>query len=188
MGDPYRDRLLLATWMTVDSLAELRRVDAEYRWLESQAAKASAHDRISGTVLDLANLLEDSDQSGEVATAIWIVDGSRCWNCFGYLGPWVRLKAFDEIATKVLVVGGPLTEAYGVFRTLGSDVQIRADRGVVDDLLGPIPPSTKILVDSRGTVLVFDGQQSRASCDGAFERIAEAVVMGPRNLNSASVR
>ena len=134
---------------------------------DSLAERSSVSDRLVGTVLPLSFLELDEAVTGD-DHLIWIVDVQRCGTCLeGSVGPWNALAEDVSLQRHVVVYGDEGLPAVAQ-RTLRGTKVMSATRELAS-ALGPVLPSTKLLIDGNGTIIMADSRANVSVCGWSFE-------------------
>lgn len=132
--------------------------------------RARTYDRLMGTRLKLASLTGGGETEGPAV--IWVVDLDSCKGCLDTVTPWLELeKLGGDYDLHFLMVGGgdQLTVAESRARLFRRTNVMRKPRDSIFAALGPTLPSTKLLVDPNGIILLVDSRSSGQECGWSFE-------------------
>lgn len=153
----------VAVWKTT---SVNRKYQAALQSTGPLANRTLVRDRLVGTRVSLP-MIERSDSLG--AELVWVVDSDRCDRCFGDgVAAWNALAADSSLRRHLLVVGaGGLPGE--VRRALRGTTVTTVTREEVDAVLGPLLPTTKLLLGSEGTVLLADSRTANSECGWSFE-------------------
>ncbi|MDE2661483.1 MAG: hypothetical protein OXI39_00560 [Gemmatimonadota bacterium] len=133
----------------------------------SLAERSSVRDRLVGAVLPLSFLKIDEAESGG-DHLVWIVDVERCRTCVeGNVGPWNALAEDMSLQRHVVLYGDQGLPAVAQ-RALRGTTVMSATRELAS-ALGPILPSTKLLIDGSGTIIMADARDDASVCGWSFE-------------------
>ena len=123
-----------------------------------------------GTHVSLPMLQRSEDLgAGDGAKLVWVVDSDRCDRCFdGGIGAWNALAPDSSLSRHVLVYGGGGLPGE-VRRALRGTTITKVSREEVEEALGPLLPTTKLLVGGEGTVLLADSRTANSECGWSFE-------------------
>ena len=133
----------------------------------SLAERSIVRDRLVGTVLPLS-FLELDEVGTENKHLVWIVDVQRCVTCLdGNVGPWNALAEDMSLQRHVVLYGDEGLPGVSQRALRGTKVTSATHELAV--ALGPILPSTKLLIDGNGTVLMADSRTNASVCGWSFE-------------------
>lgn len=154
--------------------------------MEPGYRRAQLHDVLIGTHIDLSALgLRTSVEPGHEGrfVLLWIVDLDRCVGCFDSVTDWVGLEAATDHSLYMLLLGDPTPDVEARLRVLERTTVSILPPDQVAAVLGPILPSTKLLVDSSGFVLDADGRSAGQDCGWSFEaRFRALLAIGSSRL------
>lgn len=172
--------LLLGLAALVKSAERVRVVRTEIAQLAPAARRSHAHDRLLGRVIDVGGLVGEDRQStaggSAGGTLLWILDLDNCVACLDEVMEWALLEGIQSYAPVLLVLGGPDENALVQLRALRRTVVRRVDRGEVARRLGPLLPSTKLLLDSMGMAVLVDSRSVGLGCALSFESQVRALL------------
>lgn len=161
--------LLLVCAVWVGRLAsQNRELGATVATVGSLAERSSVRDRLIGTVVPLSSLgLEEATAAD--AHLVWVVDVARCVRCLDRnVGPWNALAVDSSLQRHVVLYGAERLQL-GALRALRGTKLTSASREELDSTLGPLLPSTKLLIDAAGTVVMADSRTIASGCRWSFE-------------------
>lgn len=133
-----------------------------------RADEAAVRDRLVGARVTLPFLSFDEPDAAE-AHLLWIVDLERCPACLASASPaWSALGEDASLRRHlVLLEGGKMPQAARWARRGTTVTSVSAQEAHA--AFGSLLPSTKLLVDGRGIVLMADSRASVSECDWSFE-------------------
>lgn len=134
--------------------------------------RARALDQL--TSQDLTEILSDGpvQLSGSPFTVLWLLDVEECPGCLADTRPWNRLAEMPEVERIVVMAGADEQRVRDVARAAGLTGEVVADpnRNLATQLR-VIPPSTKVLLSSDGSVLFVDARYPAQACNWNLETI-----------------
>ncbi len=134
----------------------------------SRAGEAVVRDRLVGARVALSFLSAGEPDAAE-AHLLWIVDHKRCPTCFARATPaWNALGEDASLRRHLIVVGGGDIPEIARRALRGTPVTSLSSEEA-DAAFGPLLPSTKLLVDREGIVLMADSRTAVSACDWSFE-------------------
>jgi hypothetical protein len=131
--------------------------------------RSTIQDRLIGSRLDLDFV--PIGESQRPYSLVWIVDLDLCEGCIDSVVEWTVLDRLDGYA-RYLVLTGSRSGASVVRarrRALASTTIVPATREAVRSAVGQLLPSTKLLLDSTGVVLMADTRTSGQLCGWSFD-------------------
>ena len=145
-----------------------RELSATLRATGPLVERTSVRDRLVGTSASLSWLgLEEPDPAE--AHLVWIVDVARCRTCLsGRSAVWNALGDDTSLKRHVVVVGDD-DVPQDARRALRGTTFTAASRQDLEAAFGPLLPSTKLLVDRTGVVLMADSRKAASDCGWNFE-------------------
>lgn len=157
----------VAVWRTADVN---RQYQAALQSTGPLADRTLARDRLVGTLVSLPMIQRSEDLgAGGNAKLVWVVDSDRCDMCFeDGTEAWNALAADTSLRRHVLVYGGGGLPGE-VRRALRGTAITKTSREEVEEALGPLLPTTKLLVGGDGTVLLADSRTANSECGWSFE-------------------
>jgi hypothetical protein len=169
--------LIVAVSLAVVSFVRFQAAEARLETVSASLSRLEIHDRLIGESLDIGRLMKRplrAPVGGRLV--IWIVDLDHCGGCLGDIGGWKRLESLSGVELAVLYVAdGGVQDLGSPFRALQGTVVERVTRRSVSSVLGPLLPSTKLLLDQNGTILLADSRRSN-SCNWSFDALVEALL------------
>lgn len=161
--------------------AQLKELRATLLNARPELARAHAVDLFAGRTLSDSVLSWLGVQAGKrdphKLTMVWIVDAKDCVGCLGNPGPWNSLArtAGATLDSRLVMAGVGHGVAVQIARRAGVASRVSADstRWLQHHERGFLP-STKLLINGRGEVLVIDGGYRGAGCSETFERVVAA--------------
>lgn len=155
----------VGVWTLASHNGELRAVLGA---AESRAEEMAARDRLVGTSVPRWILAFDEPDSAD-AHLLWIVDPERCPACLAGAHPvWTALGKDTSLRRHLMVLEGQEVPA-AVRRVLRGTRVTQAPRRDVYAALAPLLPSTKLLVNRSGIVLMADARTVPSECTWSFE-------------------
>ncbi len=155
----------IGVWKLASQNRELR---AALVAADSRAVEAMVRDRLVGTSVPLSFLALDEPDPGD-AHLIWLVDIEHCPSCLAGAHPAWNALGEDASLRRHLVVFEEDEVPEAVRRTLRGTKVTSASREELDAAFGSRLPSTKLLVDGDGIVLLADSRAGVSECDWSFE-------------------
>lgn len=179
---PFRSRpwtvaisvlLVTATALIVRGISVNRELRGVFQDQGLVAARTTTHDRLIGTRVP-SHFWGQLAQRAAVATdqgarLLWIVDTDRCGRCLtDGLGAWNALAKDNTLVRQLVTVGdAPVPEE--ARRALRSTPAIFMTREDVRTTFGSLLPNTKMLIDSKGIILLADSRNTGSECGWSFD-------------------
>lgn len=164
-----------------------REYQAALQLADPRADRTIIRDRLVGTQISLSGLARAVENwpNDDGVALVWIVDTDRCAACFGRgLATWNALGADPSLRRHVLVRGSQGLPA-AVRRALrGTRITAVSGRELYE-ALGPLLPTTMLLIDDGGTILMADSRKANTECGWSFEAQVGAL---RRVFSSALIR
>lgn len=148
-----------------------REYHAALQLADPHADRTIIRDRLVGTQVSLPGLTRavENRPNDNGADLIWIVDTDRCAGCFGRgLATWSALGADSSLRRHMLVRGSQGLPA-GVRRALRGTRITTVSGQELHKALGPLLPTTMLLIDGEGTILMADSRKANTECGWSFE-------------------
>ena len=165
--------LLLAIGVCALAVWRYARVRAELRVAGEPSLRTLIRDRLLGKEVDLRGLgvARPSPESVDgQPVLLWILDLERCSRCVGAIAEWTQLeRQLPDHVFALLVIGDPSPPLAALLRAPRRTVIVDTDRSSVFASLGPLLPSTKVLLDPSGIVVMVDSRASARDCGWSFE-------------------
>lgn len=129
--------------------------------------RAQVQDRLTGAMLDLEPLgIENAPER----RAVWFLDLERCLGCVDTTRDWALLDGGPDLALDVVIAGEMSLSTEARFRGLRRTTIHRVSNDDIRLALGGnFLASTKILLDSRGMVLLADSRAGGQECGWSFD-------------------
>jgi hypothetical protein len=129
-------------------------------------------DRLTGRTIDLAALGiarpgAASDQRRPMV--LWVVDLDSCSGCFDGVGAWSRLERLGSYDLFLILLGARTADVEARIRALRGTNVTDSRRAQVVRVLGPVLPSTRLLLDADGVAILVDSRASGQECGWSFE-------------------
>ncbi len=142
--------------------------------LQRMASRSHVQDNLMGAQFGSLVASNPDGPDASKHRLLWILDVERCLDCLKDLSPWWSLRDYPGLGREVWVVGDP--SAYDrELSTLGGNTAFKS-RLEVRELVGATLPSTKLLLDPSGVVVLSDARWSEASCAWSFEGVVRALL------------
>lgn len=168
--------LIVALALGAASFARLQAAEGRLEIVSASLSRLEIHDRLIGESLNTRRLMQDPLRLPAGRLILWIVDLDRCEGCVDDLGGWRRLESLDGVELAVLyVVESDARDPGSPFRALHETVVERVTREAVSSALGSLLPSTKLLLDRNGTILLADSRRS-GGCSWSFDALVLALL------------
>lgn len=135
--------------------------------LEHAAARTYFRDALLGRRLTVDAL--DANLAGR-PSILWIIDLERCPDCLRDAMAWYQLGDLNRgFVNRVIVVGRPSIDDLRLFEAMPELAVLEASRATIESLVGPFLPSSRLVVDERGVVVMADGRRDVRTCKWSFE-------------------
>lgn len=143
-------------------------------------SRTSVQDRLTGQVLDPGAIHGDA-KGPPVPTVVWLLDLDRCIGCLDDIGGWRHLERAGDQSLLLVLTGTETPQTHRRLRLLQRTHVVRRDEAAIRMFAGPTLPSTKLLLDTLGTVLFVDSRVGGQACSWSFEdQVARLVGSPPR--------
>lgn len=148
------------------------------------ALRTRLQDRLTGQRVDLAALTGKQGSGRRAAPAIvWLLDPQACPHCLDSAAEWSRLAVRAPHDMLLLVLDADTASLPPIARSLARTRIVRVPAARAEQQLGPLLPSTRLVLDSDGTVLLVDSRAGGSRCEWSFAGQVTALL----NLDTAAV-
>lgn len=184
--------LLLSVGMIAITLSRYKEARDALGRMESSFRRAQVTDRLTGRHLDVQTLGVNSAPGGperaERRTLLWVVDVENCRGCFAELGSWRRLEQLTDHRLIILFLGPPPARLQPSLKLLKRTIVGSTTKQLVSATMGPLLPSTKVLLDAEGIAIMVDSRTSSQECGWSFDAQVGAVegINEPRAIRLAA--
>lgn len=176
--------LLIGLVALVNLSRQLHSTQQMLRRASTVAESAALRDRLMGRSLGGEPLFSAVTSATEKVTALWILRLEECIDCLSMASEWDRLGRSQVIDAVIVMVGTPSAHDARRLAALSHARSIQLPSAVVGQAIGWSLPSTKLVIDRIGTVLMVDGRSDVKECKWSFERQLEALL----GLKTAAIR
>jgi hypothetical protein len=161
----------IALVVAIAAVRSERNLHRTVKQLEPGAQRAYVHDRLVGTRIDLDQLTERlSGETSLPGLAItWILDLEACADCFNNIGGWSRLERLTDYELVLFLLGEPSGRVQGQLASLTRTDVRNISRDQLVATLGYVLPSTKLLLNADGFILLVDSRSTAQDCAWSFE-------------------
>lgn len=168
--------LLATTVMAVHQFRGREAAVEQVFGLTPNAARAVSQDQLIGRALALRDIAPASVPEDTRHMFLWVVDLDRCFGCFDSVAQWARLELLLNYRFRLLLVGAPNPQVKARLRVLSKTSTAIVTREEARRLIGNTLPSTKLLLNEEGVVLLADSRSSGQNCGWNFEAQVGALV------------